>query len=345
MSTDAEGSRASELALPPAFEAYAAESLAQAPAGGPGKNGLLEATLARSGTEQTRLVRDRVHVPYHLTGTLETDPVSGLTTLIAQEPTGGVAQGDRHRLAVETRPGARAHVTTQSATKVHSMRANYAHLDATLEARAGSYLEYLPGPTIVNEDARCLQTIAVDVATDAAVVVGDVLVPDGLSDHEPFAFDHYLARVEAERDGTLVCADTVDVRPRERDPRHPTSVGEYAVVGSLYVFAPDRDLQSLTDRVHDRLEDGTEDGARPASASATERDESERDGGESDEGEFGGDRAGSTLAGVSALPHEAGVVVRVLGDRQLDVTNAVREAWDETRREFFEVGVPADRRY
>lgn len=334
MSADiAEDSKAIEQPLPPAFESYAAESLAQAPAGGPGKNGVLEATLARSGDKQTRLVRDRVHVPYHLTGTLETDPVPGLTTLIAQEPTGGVAQGDRHRLAVETRLGARAHVTTQSATKVHSMRANYAHLDATLEAREGSYLEYLPGPTIVNEDARCLQTISVDLADDAAVVVSDVLVPDGLSEHDPFDFDHYLARVEAEHDGTLICADTVDIRPDERDPRHSTSVGEYEAIGSLYVFTPGRDLQSLTDRIHDRLEDDAEDGAEPAGAS------------ERDEDESGGDRTGSTLVGVSTLPHGAGVVVRILGNRQLDVTNAIREAWDETRRECFEVGIPADRRY
>lgn len=334
MSADAEGDfRSGEQPLPSAFEAYAAESLAQAPAGGPGKNGLLEATLARSGDNQTRLVRDRVNVPYHLTGTLENDPVPGLTTLIAQEPTGGVAQGDRHRLAVETRPGARAHVTTQSATKVHSMRANYAHLDATLEARAGSYLEYLPGPTIINEDARCLQTISVDLADDAAVVVSDVLVPDGLSEHESFDFDHYLARVEAEYDGKLVCADTVDIRPDERDPRHSTSVGEYEVIGSLYVFAPHRDMQSLTDRIHDRLETNAEDGAEPAGAS------------ERDEDESGDDRTGSTLVGVSTLPHGAGVVVRILGFRQLDVTKAIREAWDETRRERFEVGIPADRRY
>ncbi|WP_339103922.1 urease accessory protein UreD [Haloterrigena salinisoli] len=319
--------------LPPAFEGYADEPLAQAPAAGPGKNGLLEATFARRGDGPTRMIRDRVKVPYHLTGTLETDPAPGLTTLVAQEPTGGVAQGDRHRLRIETREGARAHVTTQSATKVHSMDANYAHLDASLRAQSGSYLEYMPGPTIVNEDARCLQTIDVDLADDACVVVADVLVPDGLTDHEPFGFDHYHARVEAERDGRLVCADAVDLRPDERDPRDPASVGEHGVVGSLYVFAPassaeiagaaetpetvdsetDEEpvtLESLIEGIHDRLSNHDD-----------------------------------TEAGVSTLPHEAGAIVRILGDREADVTETLRAAWDETRRQLLGVGAPADRRY
>ncbi|WP_187432846.1 urease accessory protein UreD [Natronococcus pandeyae] len=298
-------------ALPPAFERYADDPLAQAPAGGPGKNGVLEATFAREGDAPTRLVRDRVKVPYHLTGTLETDPAPGLTTLVAQEPTGGVAQGDRHRMTVDAKEGARAHVTTQSATKVHSMQANYAHLDASLRAAAGSYLEYVPGPTIVNEDARCLQTVSVDVADDAVVVVADVLVPDGLSDHDPFGFDHYQARVEAECDGRLVCADAVDLRPAERDPRDPATVGEYGVVGSLYVFAPAIDgVEEFADRITDRI---------------ANRDE--------------------VHAGVSTLSCDAGVIVRILGHREADVTAAVRGAWDETRRYILGVGAPADRRY
>ena len=297
-------------AVPPAFEGYGAERLPQAPAFGPGKNGVLEATLARENGGETRLVRDYVKVPYHLTGTLDTDSAPGLATLVTQEPTGGVAQGDRHRLDVTARPTARAHVTTQSATKVHSMHANYAHLDATLTAESGAHLEYLPGATIVNEDARCLQTVSVDLAEDAVVVVGDVLVPGGLSAHETFGFDHYHARVEARCDGRLLCADAVDLRPSDRNPRDPATVGEYDVVGSLYVFAPSEDGASLADAVHDRLV--ACDGVR---------------------------------AGASTLPYDAGITVRILGDRSTDVEKAVFAAWDEIRLATLGVGAPADRRY
>jgi urease accessory protein len=196
------------------------------------------------------------------------------------------------------------------------MKASYAHLDATLDAASGAYLEYLPGPTILNEDARCLQTTAASVAPDAALVVGDVLVPDGLSDHDPFGFDHYHGRVEVEVDGSLVCADAVDLRPGERDPRGPATVGDHAVVGTLYAVAPDADADALADRIHERLRDRLPDRIAPH----------------------------EVTAGASVLREDAGVAVRVLGDRAADVTAAVEAAWDETRRALLGVGAPLEGR-
>jgi len=297
-------------AIPEAFERYGEEPLQQAPAFGPGKDGVFEATLAREPGGETRLLRDYAKVPYHLTGTLDSDPAPGLTTVCLQEPTGGVAQGDRHSIDIAAKDRAHAHVTTQSATKVHSMRSNYAHLDGTLRAGPDAHLEYMPGPTIVNEDARCLQTLSIDLDPDASVIVSDVLVPDGLSEHEPFGFDHYHSRLGARCEGRLICSDAVDLRPGERDPRDPATVGEFGVVGTLYVLAPAEPATELADSIHGRL--GSID---------------------------------TTRAGVSELAYDSGVSVRVLGHRSADVTAAVTAAWDEARKALLGVGAPADRRY
>ena len=296
--------------VPDPFERYGEEPLRQAPAFGPGKDGVFEATLARQRGGETRLLRDYAKVPYHLTGTLDSDPAPGLTTLCLQEPTGGVAQGDRHSIDITANERARAHVTTQSATKVHSMRSNYAHLDGTLRAGADAHLEYMPGPTIVNEDARCLQTLSVDLHPTASVIVSDVLVPDGLTGQEPFGFDHYHSRLDARCEDRLVCSDAVDLRPAERDPRDPATVGEFGVLGTLYILAPSEPADELADSIHDRL------------ASID-----------------------STRAGVSALAYGSGVSVRVLGDRSADVVETVTAAWDESRRALLGVGAPEDRRY
>lgn len=302
------GDGGNDPAIPPAFRAYGEESLPQAPAFGHGKHGIAELVVARDGDGPTRLVSDFVKVPYHLTGTLDADPAPGLTTVCLQDPTGAVTQGDRHTLSVEARPGARVRVTTQSATKVQRMKASYAHLEASLSAESGAYVEYLPDPTILNEGARCLRTTTVSAAPDATVVVGDVFVPDGLSAHDPFDFDHYRGRVEATVDGKLVCADAVDLRPGERDPRGPATVGDRGVVGTLYVVAAESaDAAALAAEIHGRLD------AHPVAA------------------------------GASTLRTDAGVTVRILGDRSTDVTDALHAAWDETRQAILGVDAPSGR--
>jgi len=296
--------------IPPAFAAYGEQRLQQAPAFGHGKDGVFEATLAREPGGQTRLLDELARVPYHLTGTLDNDPAPGLTTLCLQEPTGGVAQGDRHSVDVHARERARGHLTTQSATKVHSMDANYAHLSASLTAEKDAHLEYFPGATILNERARCLQTVSVDLHPESVVLVTDILSPDGLTGHDPFDFDHYLSRVEARCDGDLLCLDTVDLEPRAGRPTDPATMGEFTALGTLYAFAPALDTDALAASVHDAVESREE-----------------------------------TTAGVSELVGGAGLSVRVLGYGTDAVEQTIREAWKPLRRETLNSEIPVDRWY
>lgn len=240
--------------VPPKFEDYAAEKIAT-PAGSPGKNGVLEATLAPDSDGVTRPIREYVEVPFHLTRGLYYDPEPGLCTLCTQTPTGGVAQGDRHRTRIEAQPGAKAHVTEQSATKVQSMDANYAALSIELEIEAGAYFEYLPKPVILHEGARCLQTTEVTLHEGGTLLFSDVVVPGRLARGERFAYDRYRSRLRVNNStGRPALQDSLDLAPDERSPAAPGVLGEYAVVGSFYALGIE-DCEGLSDRIHDRLAD------------------------------------------------------------------------------------------
>ena len=305
------------VTLPPAFAEYASEPLDQIPAGTVGKDGVLEARFV-GGPSGTRMLRDYSRVPFHHTGPLGHDPCDGMASLCVQTPTGGVVQGDRHRLSVDAEAGALASVTGQGATKVHSMQANFAHLGVELTASSGSYLEYVPDPMILNRDARCLQTIDVAVDEDSTVLCTDTLVPDGLSEHAPFSFDRFHSSVTAESHGKRCLTDTVVLDPETRDPRTPGVFGEFGIVGTLYAISPGSDAATLSDTVHDRLADGqpTEEGP-----------------------------AGEILAGSSTLADDAGIAVRVLGDRSADVTATLGDAWDALRRHLIDAPAPDLRKF
>ena len=50
---------------------------------------------------------------------------------------GGILQGDRYAIEIELAAGAQAHVTTQAATKIHEMDANYATQDQDIMLDGG----------------------------------------------------------------------------------------------------------------------------------------------------------------------------------------------------------------
>jgi urease accessory protein len=292
----------------PAFEGYAAEAVPQAPVGSPGKDGVLELTFEATSTG-TKLVHDYATVPFHVSGTLGHDPHPEAETVYVQSPTGGVAQGDRHDVSVDVRTDAIAHVSTQSATKVQSMRHNYAAAETTLTVGEDAHLDYVPEPTILHPDARYCQRLTLEVAPGASAVVGDVVVPGRLARNEHFDFERYASRVDARRDGELLFADATDLAPAESDPTEPGVLGEFAVHGTAYVVAPDRETAALSDAVHAAAADG------PA------------------------------RAGASELPNGAGVAVRALGHRSDEVQESLHAAWDRARRELVDAPAPTGRKY
>jgi len=301
--------------LPPAFEAYAGESVPQAAPGAAGKDGRLELAFARAGGE-TRLVRDFARAPYHVSGALghTADPA----TVYVQSPSGGVAQGDRRSESVTVGPGATALVSTGSATKVFSMDHNYARTEVALSVEAGGHLDYVPEPTILHPDARYCRSTTVEVAADASAVVGGVVVPGRLARGEAFEFERYHGRTRIRGPEGLLAADATHLEPGGGDdtpgcdPRAPGALGDNRVFGHLFVVAPAADAAALSDAVHEAAADSDD----------------------------GSDVRG--VAGATALPNGAGALVRAVGPTTEPVQNRLRAGWSAARERL--VGAPAPTR-
>ncbi|QLC35196.1 urease accessory protein UreD (plasmid) [Halarchaeum sp. CBA1220] len=303
---------AGERAFPPEFEAYVDEPLAQTAVGSPGKVGELEARFARDDGGKTRLVEDYARVPYHLSGTLGHDRgrPDG-TTVYVQSPTGGVAQGDRNRMALRAEADALAHVSTQSATKVLAMNANCARVDQTFVVGDGAHLEYVPEQTILHDGARYCQETAVTLGRDATAFLTETVVPGRLAREEAFEFERYYARTTVDGPGGRLLADTTHLAPDDphADPRRAGVLDDYAVFGTAYLATTrDVDCEALSERLHGRASDT------------------------------------AARAAASTLPKDAGVVVRALGDRASDVRAALHAAWDASSRALRDAPAPDQRK-
>lgn len=291
--------------LPLLFGDFAQDPV-QMRAGAPGKVGVMELVFERR-DEETRLVHSYTTGQQTVRRALHIDPeLPGMAVGIVQTITSGVVQGDRMRADVVARANSQALVTTQSATKILSMDTNYATQRINISVEPGAYLEYLPGMLIPHAHSRFYQESEITVANDATLVFCEVVSPGRVARGEVFEYDVLMTSVEARNsDGELRLLDNIVLTPGEARPTRSGLLGGRDYFASFYVLTQATDAARLATVLG-------------ACAEGTSRVD----------------------GGASRLPHDDGVVLRVVGDRWQDVETAIYRAWKATRSELLGVDVP-----
>jgi urease accessory protein len=221
---------------------------------------------------------------------------------------GCVLQGDRLALEVALAPGARAHVTTQSATKVHSMEANCAVQTQSIALADGAYLEFLPEPLIPHRRARFLSDTRIMIAPTATLLYAEIVQP-GRKHHHPdecFGATLLSLAVGAERpDGRTLFTEKLVIEPARRLLRQTGVMDSFDVLGNVILLTP----KDAADRVHARLDADV-------------------------------DAANGVAFGACRLPNDAGLVFKVLGRETAQVKTKLREFWGIARQEITGAAIP-----
>lgn len=271
--------------------------------GRPGKVGLLELGFERVGA-RTELVRRYQKSPLQIMRPLYVDPCRPDLPLVYLMSTGGgVVQADRLRLDVDCGADTAVHLTTQAATKVHHMDADFATHTVGLRVGPRAYLEYLPDALIPYPGARFYQSSTVTMDPTATVLVGEVLMAGRLARREHHQYDVLATDLEiADTDGAAVAIDRIRFSPHQSSVTGPGILGKHTLMATLFVVSPLRPAAAIADALHAEVAD-------------------------------------QVVAGVSVLPDDRGAWVRILGTDPPTVHVALRRAWDAARRLL--IGVPA----
>ena len=223
--------------------------------------------------------------------------------------TGGcVLQGDRLALDVSLGPGARAHVTTQSATKVHSMDANYAQQTQSFTVGEGAYLEFLPDPLIPHRQARFANDTRIVIHPTASMLCSEIVQPGRKHHHPDECFGATLLSLStsAARPGVqLLFSEKLVIEPLRNPMRQSGVMDGFDVFGNVILCAP----ADVADRVHARV------GAEV-------------------------DLERGVAFGACRLPNDAGLVYKVLGRETEQVRARVREFWEVARHEITGAAIP-----
>lgn len=242
------------------------------------QDGLLDLKVGCDSRGKTRLVSRRQRFPLRTTVPLYLDHGDpGLAFLYVQNPTGGVFAGDRLDTSLTVEPRARAHLTTQSATKLYRMDGGEARQDLRFDIGEGAHLEYVPDPLIPHAGARLSQRMTVDMSDHATFLAAEVLGPGRRARGEHFAYAGLSLRTEVRRGGEPLCVDALVLEPARRCPTRHGLYGGWNYLATLIVVTPEPTSDDLADRLHAELPCEDE-----------------------------------VVGAVGALPNQAGVIVRIL---------------------------------
>src|SRR5436853_1567550 len=214
---------------------------AQMPAGAVGKNGLLRLGFERRGT-RTALIDLAQRPPLLAQQALYYDDAApDLPHVIIVCTAGGVLQGDRQTIEIALAAGAETHVTTQSATKIQEMDANFAAQSQEIVLSEDAYLEYLPDPVIPYRNSRFITRTRICLPLSATLIYSEILMP-GRTHYrsgERFEYALFSSTIRAERpDGTVLCCEKFIVQPEHRNLRAVAIMGRFDVFANVLVFAP-----------------------------------------------------------------------------------------------------------
>ncbi|WP_101524386.1 urease accessory protein UreD [Nocardioides houyundeii] len=282
------------------------------PTGSPGKIGLLELEFGRRG-DGTELVGHYQKSPLQIMRPLYYDPLRPDMPYTYLMSTGaGIMQGDRLRSDLTFGEGTSSYVTTSAYTKVLKMEHDYAVAQMSLDLRAGAYVEYLPDPLIAFGQSRLYQRTRVELAESATLIAGETVVAGRLGRGERHQYTVLASDFEVRRpSGQILALDRVRISPSAGDTGGLAVMGDRDVLSMLYVLTPDAPAQELNDLLHSVL--------LP---------------------DFGD----SVDIGVSALPADAGVWVRMVGDDVMGVGRANTAAWRALRRRLTGTEAPLIRK-
>ncbi|MFM7150906.1 MAG: urease accessory protein UreD [Gemmataceae bacterium] len=286
------------------------EAPRQLAVGSPGKVGELNMGFTRRG-EKTVLSRLYRRAPLIVQRAIYWDEaMPNLPCVYLISNSGGVLQGDRYRMIIELDADAQAHITTQSATKIQEMDANFATQEQNLSLAENTYLEYLPEPLIPHKRSRFVTRTNVSIHSSATFLYSEILMPGRkyYDQGECFQYDLFSSTVRAQRpEGTELFTERFLIHPLRSDVRSAGVMGQFDVFGNVILLTPKEQADRIFAKVSAEL-----------------------------------NLKNQLAAGASRLPNEAGLLYKVLGMESQPVRAKIREFWALVRREVTGHEVPPE---
>lgn len=278
--------------IPPEILAYGAP-LKQLEVGKAGKIGALVLRLEQNEDGGKTVVKEQYSkVPLFTQRALYLEEsLPSMAYMYIMSPSGGILQGDRYRMDITLKNKAHAHLTTQGATRIYKMETNYATQIVNVAIDDGCYLEFIPDQIIPYRDSRFYQKVDLNIHDNATMVYSEIIVPGRVASGDSFEYDIcYMKSLGRNQNHKLRFIDIAILEPKKTNLKILGILGNFDVVGNMYILTKTNYVLELNNEINSGLQ-----------------------------------KLSHIYGGATILPHDSGIIIRMLGSVASDIRNALYE--------------------
>ena len=174
---------------------------------------------------------------------------------------GGILDTDSLDWRIDVAPGAQAQVTSTGATRVYRSRTplSIASQRAALTVGENAYLEYLPDQLIPFAGSRFDQSMRVDLARGASLILWDRVAPGREASGELFRYESLASAFELMAEAEPIAIERWTIAPMLRSVNAIPRLGQFRYFGSCYVCRAGepaaywREFESAMQEIADRI--------------------------------------------------------------------------------------------
>jgi urease accessory protein len=285
--------------IPPEVLAYGSE-LKQLGVGKAGKIGALILRLEQDLERGKTVVKEQYSkVPLYTQRALYLEEsLPSMAYMYIISPSGGILQGDRYRMDITLKNNACAHITTQGATRIYRMEKNYATQIVNVVVDDSCYFEFIPDQIIPYRDSRFYQKVDLKVHDNATMVYAEIIVPGRVASGESFEYDIcYMKALARNQNHMLRFIDVAVLEPKKHVLKTLGILENFDVVGNMYILTETKYVTELSKDINSVLQ-----------------------------------KFSRISGGATTLPHDSGVIIRILGEVASDLRSVMYEIIKITRR-------------
>lgn len=269
-----------------------------------GKVGILDLELSSDkDANKTVITKQFFQVPLQIQRVLHLEKsIPQMAYLYMLSSSGGILQGDRYRINVTMKDNAVSHMTTQGATRIYGMNANYASQTLNITTHQGSYLEYVPDQIIPYKNSRYHQNVNLQVDSNSTLIYAEILTPGRVAMNELFQYDIcYLQTCCRDQYQRTNFIENTKIQPKDQPVTKFGVLGNRKTVGTVYIITMKKYLGMLEDVINRDIRQTCDSGT-------------------------------SVSFGTSILPHDSGIIIRILGDKTDDICDIIAKILQISRQ-------------